>query len=117
MIPLGWAAIRAAVPILGIPRRLLMAPLLLFVCLGAFAVRNSLFGHWGHAGLRPGRPLDGSGRFSGQAPHAGHGDGTVGRGKADALLIKMQGGLTRYFGGPVATVLMWLWPLQQQVRR
>ena len=43
MIPLGWLAIRAAVPLLRLPREVLMAPLLLLACLGAFAVDNSLF--------------------------------------------------------------------------
>ena len=42
LIPLGWAAIRLARPILSVPRPQLMAAILLFCVVGAFAINNSM---------------------------------------------------------------------------
>jgi TctA family transporter len=41
LIPLGWAAIRLARPILSVPRPQLMAAILLFCVVGSFAINNS----------------------------------------------------------------------------
>lgn len=123
MIPLGWLAIRAAVPILRIPRRLLMAPLLMFACLGAFSVENSLFG----IGVMLGCGLIGYWMEANGFPVGPCVLGMVmGRLVEENLmtsLIKVQGDLTRFFDRPVATalavatVLIWLWPLLQRLRR
>lgn len=42
LIPLGWAAIRLARPILSVPRPQLMAAILLFCVVGSFAINNSM---------------------------------------------------------------------------
>jgi TctA family transporter len=42
LIPLGWLAIRLARPILSVPRPQLMAAILLFCVVGAFAINNSM---------------------------------------------------------------------------
>ena len=44
MIPIGWAAIRMATPILKVKRQLLMPFLLLFCIVGAYSIENSMFG-------------------------------------------------------------------------
>jgi TctA family transporter len=44
MLPLGWAAIKAAKQLLRAPRDVLMPVILLFCVVGAFAINNSLFG-------------------------------------------------------------------------
>ena len=44
MVPLGWAAIKAARVILLIPREILMPCILMFCIVGAFAINNSAFG-------------------------------------------------------------------------
>ncbi|WP_279480150.1 tripartite tricarboxylate transporter permease [Aureimonas sp. SK2] len=46
MLPLGWAAIKAARPILSIPQNVLMPIILMFCIVGAFAINNSVFGIW-----------------------------------------------------------------------
>ena len=119
MIPLGWLAIRAAVPILRIPRRLLMAPLLMFACLGAFAVENSLFG----IGVMLACGLVGYWMEKNGFPVGPCVLGMVmGRLVEENLmtsLIRVQGDVTRFFERPVATALaittliVWLWPLLQ----
>lgn len=43
MLPLGWAAIKAAKPILAVPRDLLMPVILLFCVVGSFAINNAVF--------------------------------------------------------------------------
>jgi len=117
MIPLGWMAIRAAVPILRIPRRLLMAPLLMFACLGSYAVENSLFG----IGVMLACGLVGYWMEDNAFPVGPCVLGIVmGRLVEENLmtsLIKVQGDITRFFERPVATglalvtVIIWLWPL------
>ncbi|WP_137178314.1 tripartite tricarboxylate transporter permease [Roseomonas sp. AR75] len=42
LLPLGWLAIRLARPILSVPRTQLMAAILLFCVVGAFAINNSM---------------------------------------------------------------------------
>jgi TctA family transporter len=44
LIPLGWLAIRAARPILAVPRNLLLPLILIFCVVGAFAINNTVFG-------------------------------------------------------------------------
>jgi putative tricarboxylic transport membrane protein len=44
MVPLGWAAIKAAKTILRLPREILMPCILMFCIVGAFAINNSVFG-------------------------------------------------------------------------
>jgi TctA family transporter len=44
MLPLGWAAIKAAKQLLRIPGEILMPIILLFCVVGSFAINNSLFG-------------------------------------------------------------------------
>src|SRR5512147_9762 len=44
MLPLGWAAIKAARRILDVPAAVLMPLILLFCIVGSFAINNSLFG-------------------------------------------------------------------------
>ncbi|GBD49546.1 tripartite tricarboxylate transporter permease [Methylopila sp. Yamaguchi] len=44
MIPLGWAAIKAAKQILRVPRNLLMPAILAFCIVGAFATNNAAYG-------------------------------------------------------------------------
>jgi TctA family transporter len=43
MVPLGWAAIKGARPILKVPRSILMPSILCFAVVGAFAVNNAVF--------------------------------------------------------------------------
>jgi TctA family transporter len=43
MVPLGWAAIKAAGPILKVPRSILMPSILCFAIVGSFAVNNAIF--------------------------------------------------------------------------
>jgi TctA family transporter len=44
MLPLGWAAIKAAKQLLRIPGEILMPIILLFCIVGSFAINNSMFG-------------------------------------------------------------------------
>ncbi|WP_103336141.1 tripartite tricarboxylate transporter permease [Pseudotabrizicola formosa] len=44
MLPLGWAAVRAARQVLRVPRRILLPMVLSFCLVGAFAMTNSPFG-------------------------------------------------------------------------
>ena len=123
MIPLGWMAIRAAVPILRIPRRLLMAPLLMFACLGSYAVENSLFG----IGVMLACGLVGYWMEDNAFPVGPCVLGIVmGRLVEENLmtsLIKVQGDITRFFERPVATglalvtLIIWLWPFIKRLWR
>lgn len=123
MIPLGWLAIRAAVPLLRLRREVLMAPLLLFACLGAFAVDNSLFGIGTmlFCGLI-GYWMEENGYPVGPAV-LGMVMGRLVEENLMTSLIKVQGDLTRFFERPVATVLaiftimVWLWPLARALRQ
>ena len=123
MIPLGWVAIRAAVPVLRLPRKVLMAPLLLFACLGAYAVDNSLFG----VGVMLACGLVGYWMEENGYPVGPTVLGMVmGRLVEEHLmtsLIKVQGDVTRFFERPVATaiaiftLLVWLWPVARWLTR
>ncbi len=123
MIPLGWLAIRAAVPVLRLPRKVLMAPLLLFACLGAYAVDNSLFG----VAVMMACGLVGYWMEENGFPVGPTVLGLVmGRLVEEHLmtsLIKVQGDVTRFFERPVATalaiftLLVWLWPLARWLMR
>ena len=120
MIPLGWLAIRAAVPLLRVPRQLLMAPLLLFACVGAFAADNSLFGIGTMLGCGLlGYWMEENGYPVGPAV-LGMVMGRLVEENLMTSLIRVQGDLTRFFERPVATVLaiftiiVWLWPLLQR---
>lgn len=44
MLPLGWAIIKAARPLLRVPRNLLLPMILIFCIVGAFAMTNSIYG-------------------------------------------------------------------------
>ena len=44
MLPLGWLAIKAAVNVLRVQRRILMPVILLFATVGSYAVNNTVFG-------------------------------------------------------------------------
>jgi TctA family transporter len=46
MLPLGWMCIKAATRILSVPRNILMAVILMFCVVGAFAINNSPFDLW-----------------------------------------------------------------------
>ena len=117
MIPLGWLAIRSAIPILRLPRKLLMAPLLLFACLGSYATDNSLFGVGTMlvCGL-VGYWMEENGYPVGPAV-LGLVMGRLVEEHLMTSLIKVQGDLTRFFERPVATVfamvtvLVWIWPV------
>lgn len=123
MIPLGWLAIRAAIPILRLPRKILMAPLLLFACLGAYSVENSLFG----IGVMLACGIVGYWMEENGYPVGPAVLGMVmGRLVEEHLmtsLIKVQGDVTRFFERPVATalaiftLLVWLWPLARWLAR
>ncbi|WP_019014547.1 tripartite tricarboxylate transporter permease [Elioraea tepidiphila] len=123
MVPLGWTAIRIAVPILKLPRRLLMAPLLLFACLGAYAVENSLFG----IGVMLVAGLIGFWMEENGYPVGPTVLGMVmGRLVEEHLmssLIRVQGDPLRFFERPIAaalaafTLLVWLLPLVRILRR
>jgi TctA family transporter len=123
MIPLGWLAIRAAIPILRLPRKILMAPLLLFACLGAYSVENSLFGigvmlACGFVGYW----MEENGYPVGPAV-LGMVMGRLVEEHLMTSLIKVQGDVTRFFERPVATalaiftLLVWLWPLARWLAR
>jgi putative tricarboxylic transport membrane protein len=123
MIPLGWLAIRTAIPILRLPRKILMAPLLLFACLGAYSVENSLFG----VGVMLACGIVGYWMEENGYPVGPAVLGMVmGRLVEEHLmtsLIKVQGDVTRFFERPVATalaiftLLVWLWPLARWLAR
>jgi TctA family transporter len=117
MIPLGWLAIKAAIPILRMPRQVLMAPLLLFACVGAYAVDNNVFGiavmlvcgligYWMEKHGYPVGPVV-----------LGMVMGRLVEEHLMTSLIKVQGDLTRFFERPIATALavftlvVWFVPL------
>jgi putative tricarboxylic transport membrane protein len=123
MIPLGWVAIKAAIPILRMPRQVLMAPLLLFACVGAYAVDNNVFGiavmlvcgligYWMEKHGYPVGPVV-----------LGMVMGRLVEEHLMTSLIKVQGDLTRFFERPIATALavftlvVWLLPLVRWLLR
>lgn len=117
MIPLGWVAIRAAIPILRMPRQVLMAPLMLFACVGAYAVDNNVFGiavmlvcgligYWMEKHGYPIGPVV-----------LGMVMGRLVEEHLMTSLIKVQGDITRFLDRPIATALavftlvVWFVPL------
>ncbi len=116
MLPLGWAAIKAAKNVLRVPRAVLMPIILLFCAVGAFAINNSIidivvmlaFGMLGY--------VMESNRF----PIAPAILGLVLGGMLEqhfvTSLLKADGDWTAFFARPlagalgVATLLVWLSP-------
>lgn len=122
MLPLGWAAIKAAKRILRIPAGLLMPLILLFCVVGSFAINNTLFGVivMGVAGVlafymeRWGFPV---------APTIlGVVLGTMLEEHFFSSLVKADGQLLVFFERPIAgvlgvmTLLIWLVPLWRRAR-
>jgi putative tricarboxylic transport membrane protein len=123
MLPLGWAAIKAAKRILRIPASVLMPLILLFCVVGSFAINNSLFGVVvmlvaGLVGFlmeRWGFPV---------APTIlGVVLGTMLEEHFFSSLIKADGSLVAFFERPIAgtlgvvTLLIWLWPVLRAALR
>ena len=122
MLPLGWAAIKAAKRILRIPAGLLMPLILLFCVVGSFAINNTLFGVivMGVAGVlafymeRWGFPV---------APTIlGVVLGTMLEEHFFSSLVKADGQFLAFFERPIAgalgvlTMLIWLVPLWRRAR-
>ena len=122
MLPLGWAAIKAAKRILRIPAGLLMPLILLFCVVGSFAINNTLFGVivMGVAGVlafymeRWGFPV---------APTIlGVVLGTMLEEHFFSSLVKADGQFLAFFERPIAgvlgvmTMLIWLVPLWRRIR-
>jgi TctA family transporter len=122
MLPLGWAAIKAAKRILRIPAALLMPLILLFCVVGSFAINNTLFGVMvmGVAGVlafymeRWGFPV---------APTIlGVVLGTMLEEHFFSSLVKADGQFLAFFERPIAgvlgvmTLLIWLVPLWRRAR-
>jgi TctA family transporter len=123
MLPLGWAAIKAAKRILRIPAGLLMPLILLFCVVGSFAINNTLFGVivMGVAGVlafymeRWGFPV---------APTIlGVVLGTMLEEHFFSSLVKADGQFLAFFERPIAgvlgvmTLLIWLVPLWRRSRQ
>jgi TctA family transporter len=123
MLPLGWAAIRAARQILRIPASVLMPLILLFCIVGSFAINNSLFGvivmlAAGVIGFfmeRWGFPV---------APTIlGVVLGTMLEENFFSSLIKADGNFLVFFERPIAgalgavTLLIWAWPILRRLLR
>jgi len=117
MIPLGWAAIKAAKHILNVPRALLMPVILLFCIVGAFAINNTVFavviilvfGVIAFFMEENGYPV---------APAIlGVILGTMLEDTFITSMIKSDGNLLGFVQRPIAaglavlTLLVWLWPL------
>ena len=122
MLPLGWAAIKAAKRILRIPAGLLMPLILLFCVVGSFAINNTLFGVivMGVAGVlafymeRWGFPV---------APTIlGVVLGTMLEEHFFSSLVKADGQFLAFFERPIAgvlgvmTLLIWLVPLWRRIQ-
>lgn len=122
MLPLGWAAIKAAKQILRIPADVLMPLILLFCIVGSFAINNSVFGvvvmlvagvlaffmeRWG---------------FPVAPTILGVVLGTMLEEHFFSSLVKADGNLLAFFQRPIAGVLgaltlaVWLWPLLRRLR-
>jgi len=122
MLPLGWAAIKAAKQMLRIPASVLMPLILLFCVVGSFAINNSLFGvlimlvagviaffmeRWG---------------FPVAPTILGVVLGTMLEEHFFASLVKADGSALAFFERPIAgvlgglTLLIWLWPALRALR-
>jgi TctA family transporter len=117
LIPLGWAAIKAARRILEVPRNVLMPVILLFCVVGAFAINNTVFavivilvfGVVAYFMEENGFPV---------APAIlGVILGTMLEENFVTSMIKADGRFLGFFERPIAaglgiaTILVWLWPL------
>jgi TctA family transporter len=117
IVPLGWAAVKAAKHVVRVPRSLLMPLILGFCIVGAFAITNSLFGVLvmlamgllGYLMEENGLPV---------APAIlGIVLGGVLEQNFMTSMLKAQGDLTAFFDRPVAavlgavTLLVWASPL------
>jgi TctA family transporter len=117
LIPLGWAAIKAARRILDVPRNLLMPIILLFCIVGAFAINNTVFaviiilvfGVAAYFMEENGYPV---------APAIlGVILGAMLEENFITSMIKADGRFLGFFERPIAaglgvvTILVWLWPL------
>jgi TctA family transporter len=123
MLPLGWAAIKAAKQILRIPAAVLMPLILLFCLVGSFAINNSAFGivvmlvagvaaffmeRWG---------------FPVAPTILGVVLGTMLEEHFFSSLIKADGNVLVFFERPIAgtlgalVLLIWCWPLLRGVTR
>lgn len=117
MLPLGWAAIKAAKQLLRIPAAVLMPLILLFCVVGSFAINNSAFGvlvmllagvlaffmeRWG---------------FPVAPTILGVVLGTMLEEHFFSSLVKADGNLLAFFERPIAgtlgvlTIALWSWPL------
>jgi TctA family transporter len=121
MLPMGWAAIKAAKQILRIPAATLMPLILLFCVVGSFAINNSLFGvvvmlvagvaafymeRWG---------------FPVAPTILGVVLGTMLEEHFFSSLVKADGSVMAFFDRPIAaalgatTLLVWAWPLLKRL--
>jgi TctA family transporter len=122
MLPLGWAAIKAAKRILEVPRNVLMPIILLFCIVGAFAINNTIFavgvilvfGLAAYFMEENGYPV---------APAIlGMILGTMLEEHFITSMIKAEGRFLGFFERPIAaglgilTILVWLWPLARWLR-
>lgn len=123
MLPLGWAAIKAAKQMLRIPGAVLMPLIVLFCVVGSFAINNTVFGvvimlAAGVAAFfmeRWGFPI---------APTIlGVVLGTMLEENFFASLVKADGAFAAFFERPIAaalgvlTIVVWCWPLRRLLRR
>ncbi|MBL8287774.1 MAG: tripartite tricarboxylate transporter permease [Rubrivivax sp.] len=121
MLPLGWAAIKAAKQLLRIPGSVLMPLILLFCVVGSFAINNTAFGVviMLVAGVvaffmeRFGFPI---------APTIlGVVLGTMLEENFFASLVKADGSVAAFFERPIAgalgalTLVVWFWPLLRRL--
>jgi TctA family transporter len=123
MLPLGWAAIKAAKQVLRIPAAVLMPLILLFCIVGSFAINNTAFGvvimlaggivaffmeRWG---------------FPVAPTILGVVLGTMLEEQFFSSLVKADGNPAAFFGRPIAatlgvlTLAIWLWPLGKKLRQ
>jgi TctA family transporter len=124
MLPLGWAAIKAARNVLRVPRNVLMPIILLFCVVGAFAINNAVF----DIGVMLAFGLLAYGMEANGFPIAPTILGLVLGGMLEqnfvTSMIKADGNAAAFFARPiagtlgVATMLVWLSPLiARAVRR
>jgi TctA family transporter len=123
MLPLGWAAIKAARRILDVPRNVLMPVILVFGVVGAFAINNTVFavgvilvfGVVAYFMEENGYPI---------APAIlGVILGAMLEEHFVTSMIKADGNFLAFFERPIAAglgalaLLVWLWPLARMLAR
>jgi TctA family transporter len=122
MIPLGWAAIKAAKQILEVPRSVLMPIVLAFCIVGAFAINNTIFAvgvilFFGVLAYF----MEGNG-YPVAPAILGMILGTMLEENFITSMIKSEGRLLAFFERPIAaalgilTILVWSWPLVRWLR-